>query len=53
MQWKDISCGGYTSGVSSLDGKILGIAFKADLTVSVQCEKLGTVLYPGKDLQEK
>lgn len=37
------------SGVSSLDGKILGIAFKADLTVSVQCEKLGTVLYPGKD----
>lgn len=37
------------SGVSSANGKILGTAFKADLTVSVQCEKLGTVLYPGKD----
>lgn len=37
------------SGVSSSNGKILGVAFKADLTVSIQCEKLGTVLYPGKE----
>lgn len=37
------------SGVNSADGRILGIAFEADLTVSIQCEKLGTVLYPGKN----
>ncbi len=37
------------SGISSFDGQILGVAFKADLTVSFQCEKLGLVLYPGNE----
>lgn len=36
------------SGISADTGKILGVAFRADLTVTFQCEKLGTVLYPGK-----
>ena len=37
------------SGVGSFDGQILGTAFRADLTVSFACEKLGTVLFPGYD----
>lgn len=37
------------SGVSAESGQILGIAFRADYTVSMQCEKLGTVLFPGKE----
>lgn len=37
------------SGVCSDDGRILGVAFRAELTVSFQCEKLGTVLFPGKE----
>lgn len=36
------------SGVDSVDGKVLGYAFRADLTVAMQCEKIGTVLYPGR-----
>lgn len=36
------------SGIDSASGKVLGVAFQADLTVSFQCEKLGTVLFPGK-----
>lgn len=36
------------SGVSSFSGNVLGIAFKADLTVTFQCEKIGCVMFPGK-----
>ena len=35
------------SGVCSATGNILGEAFKADLTVTFQCEKLGMLLHPG------
>lgn len=35
------------SGISSSTGKVLGCAFRADLTVTFQCEKLGLVLHPG------
>lgn len=35
------------SGISSFTGEVLGCAFRADLTVSFQCEKLGTVFFPG------
>lgn len=41
------------SGISSADGCVLGIAFHADLTVSFQCEKLGTVFFPGKEYAGK
>ncbi len=41
------------SGVCSGDGRILGVAFRAELTVSFQCEKLGTVLFPGKEYAGK
>lgn len=37
------------SGISSDTGAVLGIAVKADLTVSFQCRKLGTALFPGRD----
>ena len=37
------------SGISSESGQILGAALKADVTVTFGWEKLGTVLYPGKD----
>lgn len=36
------------SGVSAADGKILGTAFRADLTVAMACVKVGCELYPGK-----
>ena len=35
------------SGISALTGQVLEIAFVADLTISFQCEKAGTVLHPG------
>lgn len=35
------------SGISSFDGSVLGVAFRANLTVSFACEKLGSVLFPG------
>lgn len=41
------------SGVNAANGQIFGIAFQAELTVSFQCEKLGTVLFPGKDYAGK
>ena len=41
------------SGIDSSTGQILGSAFQADLTVSMQCEKRGTVLFPGKTLAGK
>lgn len=37
------------SGVSSATGKILGIAFHADLTVAMACVKAGCEMYPGKN----
>lgn len=37
------------SGVSTTTGEVASDAFKADLTVSFQCAKLGCVLYPGRD----
>ncbi len=38
------------SGISSDHGKILGVAFRADLTVTFAFRKLGHILYPGADL---
>lgn len=36
------------SGVSSFDGKILGTAFQADMTITFACEKYGMAFYPGR-----
>lgn len=41
------------SGICAATGKVLGCAFRADLTVSFQCEKLGTVLSPGREYAGK
>lgn len=41
------------SGIHAGTGQVLGVAFQADLTVSFQCEKLGTVLFPGKSFAGK
>ncbi len=41
------------SGICSATGNILGAAFRADLTVAFQCEKLGTVLFPGREYSGK
>lgn len=35
------------SGISSDDGKVLGTAFRADLTVTFAFQKMGQILYPG------
>lgn len=37
------------SGVSTTTGEVATGAFRADLTISFQCAKLGCVLYPGRD----
>lgn len=37
------------SGVDSASGKVLGTAFRADATVTFQCEKLGMAWFPGAD----
>lgn len=37
------------SGVCAESGKILGTAFRADLTVAMACTKAGCELYPGKE----
>lgn len=37
------------SGVHADDGKILGIAFEADLTVTFGFAKIGQILYPGAE----
>lgn len=37
------------SGISSESGQVLGAALKAQVTVTFGWEKLGTVLYPGKE----
>lgn len=36
------------SGISADTGEIMGIALKADITVTFGYEKLGTMLYPGR-----
>lgn len=41
------------SGICSYSGRVLGIAFQSELTVSFQCEKLGTVMFPGKEYAGK
>ncbi len=41
------------SGICSATGKVLGCAFYADFTVAFQCEKLGTVLSPGREYAGK
>ena len=35
------------SGIDAAGGQVMGTAFRADLTVTFACEKLGTVLFPG------
>lgn len=37
------------SGVCSATGNILGVAFRADLTITFAYEKLGMAMYPGAD----
>ncbi len=37
------------SGISADTGEVLGIAFRADITVTFQLEKMGLVFYPGKE----
>lgn len=37
------------TGISSDNGKIMGTALRADVTVTFGWEKLGTVLYPGRE----
>lgn len=41
------------SGIHAGTGRVLGIAFRAGLTVAFQCEKLGTVLFSGKEYAGK
>lgn len=37
------------SGVSTSTGEVASDAFRAELTISFQCEKLGCALYPGRE----
>ncbi len=37
------------SGISADNGGLLGVAFQADYTVTFQAEKMGLMLYPGKE----
>lgn len=41
------------SGISADSGRILGIAFKVDMTVTFQAEKLGLILDPGREYAGK
>lgn len=41
------------SGISDTTGKVWGTAFRADMTVCLAYEKLGTVLYPGAEYAGK
>lgn len=42
-----------SSGISADTGEIYGIAFKADITVTFTCKKIGMVLYPGHQYMGK
>ncbi len=37
------------SGISADTGQILGVALKADITVTFECFKMGQLIYPGKE----
>ncbi|MCP1101664.1 hydroxyethylthiazole kinase-like uncharacterized protein yjeF [Aequitasia blattaphilus] len=37
------------SGISSANGQVLGVALQVDLTIAIQCQKLGMALYPGNE----
>lgn len=37
------------SGISADHGRVMGVAFRADLTVTFAFRKLGQILYPGSD----
>lgn len=37
------------SGISADTGRILGTAFKADITITFQAQKLGLLLFPGRE----
>lgn len=37
------------SGICSETGRVLGTAFRAQLTIAIECVKLGCVLYPGRE----
>lgn len=41
------------SGIDSNTGKVLGVAVKADLTVTFGVPKIGHILFPGRDLTGK
>lgn len=41
------------SGIHAGNGRVMGTAFQAELTVTFACEKLGCVLYPGKNYAGK
>lgn len=41
------------SGICSKTGDVLGIAFQADITVSMACVKIGCELFPGKNFAGK
>ncbi len=41
------------SGVCAQTGNVLGIAFRADLTVAMACVKVGCELFPGKSFSGK
>lgn len=42
-----------SSGISSDNGNVLGVAFRADFTITFAYEKLGTVLWPGNEYAGK
>ena len=37
------------SGINASSGEVMGVAVKADLTVTMSCYKLGQLLYPGAE----
>lgn len=41
------------SGINAGNGCVLGIAFRADYTVTFQVEKIGLIFYPGKEYAGK
>jgi len=41
------------SGIHASSGQIMGVAFRADVTVTFACEKLGTFLFPGHEYAGK